>query len=142
MRLLLSFICLSIITLYSGCGKSSPAPATAEGKWTYTTSDGKIKVAFELVKTASGSMDIKNPASITVNGTLGVAAAQISGVNLPDIASIIINANDAALTYPYSITFTSCKFLSDVNRMDVSSGSYTYPWGTNNPITAISILRP
>ncbi len=142
MRFLLSFICLCLITLCAGCSKSSPAPATAVGQWTYTTTNGKIKVSFELVKTASGSMDIKNPASITVNGTLGVAVAQISGVSIPDIASIIINANDAALTYPYSITFTSCKFLSDANRIDVSSGNYTYPWGTTNPITSISILRP
>ena len=142
MRIPLSIISLFFLTLYAGCSSSSPAPATAEGKWTYTTTDGKIKVTFELVKTASGSMDIKNPASITVNGTLGEAVAQISGVSIPDIASITISANDAVLIYPYSITFTTCKFKSDVNHIDVSSGSYTYPWGTTKTFATISIVRP
>lgn len=141
-RWIFSIGAIALLTFYAGCSKNDPAPATADGKWTYTTVDGKMKVTFELVKNSAGSVDIKPDATMVVNGTSGNAAAQMSGVNLPTIGSIVINANDAALVYPYTITFTSIKFLSDQNRLDVSSGSYTYPNGVSNTFASISITRP
>jgi len=147
MRLILSIFALFLITLYAGCSSSSPAPATIDGKWTYTTTDGKIKVTFELTTSTSGDVTIKNPASITVNGTSGDAAAQITGVSMPNIGTIIINANSPALVYSHSITFTTCKFVNTTNKIDVSTGSYTIysagnSGGTTNTFASVSIIRP
>jgi hypothetical protein len=142
-RIILSSLCISLILLYSGCSKSSPASAEVAGKWTYTTSDSKIKVNFEFLKSAAGVITINPVATITLNGVTGNAAAQASGINIPDIASISINANDQVFTYAYFITFNSCKFLSDANRIDASSGSYSATSnGTTSTLGAISIGRP
>src|SRR4051812_34808268 len=86
----------------AGCGKSDSGPSSAEGSWTYTTVDGKIAVTFQLVKNSSGSLDIQNQ-TFKLSGTTYESAAAISGVALPAIATIKINANDSKLTYPYYI---------------------------------------
>lgn len=128
--------------MLSGCSKeSTPGPSSAEGKWTYTTPDGKITVDFELVKTTAGSVDLQNSA-IVVNGTTsGLTAGQITGVSLPDIAMIRINANDATLVYPYSITFSTAKVTSDFNSIVAANVEYTYPWGTLKSLTTVTISR-
>ena len=123
------------------CGKESSGPSSAEGKWAYTTSDGKISVTFELMKSAGGTLELQNP-TIKVNGTSGIAAGLMTGVSLPAIGSIRINANDPALTYNYSITFTNGQVSGDFKRIEVPSGSYTYPWGTVVALNAVAIVRP
>ena len=128
-------------TLMIACSKETSGPSSAEGKWAYTTSDGKISVTFDLVKTAGGTLDLQNP-TIKVNGTSGVAAGLMTGVSLPTIGSIRINANDPALTYNYSITFTNGAVSGDFKRIEVPSGNYTYPWGTTVALTAVVITRP
>jgi hypothetical protein len=125
----------------SSCSKSSSGPSSAEGSWTYTTPDGKMKVTFDLVKTSSGSLDIQNQ-SLTINGTAYNSEKIITGVALPLITSIRINANDAKAVYPYYILFLNGKVSSDFKKIDVPDGEYTYPWGTTNPLKTISIVRP
>lgn len=147
MRFILSTVVLFLVTLYSGCSSSSPAPSIIDGKWTYTTADGKVKVNFELSTSAAGAVEIKNPASITVNGITGNGAASVTGVSMPNIGTISINANDAALTYPHSITFAACKFVNTTNKIEVSTGSYVIysagnSGGTTTNFSAVFIIRP
>ena len=78
-RILGFLLSVGVITLLTHCSSSSPAPSVIDGKWTYTTADGKMKVTFELTSSSTGTLEIKNPASITVNGASGNGAAQISG---------------------------------------------------------------
>lgn len=134
-------IIVFFVTVAGGCSKSPSGPSSAEGKWTYTTADSKIKVTFDLVKTASGSLDIQNPA-MTVDGTLANASAVITGVSLPDIVSMRINANDMKVTYPYYIFFSACKVSSDFKHIDVAAGEYSFPFGTTISFKNISIVRP
>ncbi len=122
------------------CSKSDSGPTSAEGTWTYTTSDGKVAVTFQLVKNSAGSLDIQNQ-SYKLNGTSYESAAVISGVALPAIASIKINANDAKLTYPYYILFTNLKVSADFKKMDVSDGEYSTP-GSTTSLKAVTITRP
>ena len=134
---------LSILTILSTCSKSStPAPVFSSvlGAWTYTTPDNKISVDFVLVNSPSGSLDIQNPI-IKVNGVSGVAAALMTGVSLPAIGSIRINANDIRLIQPYSIIFTNCVVATDFTRITVVDVVYTYPWGTNKILSTIQITR-
>ncbi len=69
MRLSGLIILASVIILLTGCSKSASGPTSAEGKWTYTTTDGNMQVDFELIKTASGSLDIQNQ-TMKVKSTL------------------------------------------------------------------------
>ncbi len=132
---------LALLAVSGGCSKSSSGPSSAEGKWAYTTSDGKIVVTFDLVKTSTGSLDIQNQ-TMKIDGTAYNAEKQISGVALPLIGSIRINANDAKAVYPYYILFTNGSVSSDFNRINVPDGEYTFPWGTTKTLKAISITRP
>lgn len=127
-------------TLLAACSKSSSGPTSAEGSWTYTTADSKISVTFQLVKNSSGSLDIQNQ-TFKLNGTVYESAAVISGVALPAIASIKINANDAKLTYPYYILFTGITVSSDFKKMNVPTGEYQTQSGTVS-LSAVSITRP
>lgn len=136
-----SYFLLAIALLTNCSSKSDPSgPTSAEGKWTYTTPDGKISVDFDLVKTTSGSLDLQNPA-IKVNSTSGAAAGQLTGVSLPDISMIKINANDAVLVYPYSITFSMAKVTGDFKTIVAANVDYTYPWGTTKSLTTVTIFR-
>ncbi len=137
-------VTIVIFVLFSGlagCGNTPPAPSftTPDGTWTYKTPDNAISVDFEL-KTTSGILAIVNPA-IAVGGTPGVAAAQITDVVLPGIGKIRINANDAGLVQPYSITFNTCTVSTDFKTINVLAAEYTYPWGTLKPLTNIAIVR-
>lgn len=132
---------ISTVILVAGCSKTSSGPSSAEGKWTYTTPDGKIIVDFELIKTTSGSLDIQNQ-TMKVIGTSYNSEKQINGVSLPTIASIRINANDSKAVYPYYIQFLNGKVSNDFKRIEVSDGEYTYPWGTTVTLKAVSIVRP
>lgn len=134
-------IAISLVGVAGACSKSSSGPTSAEGKWTYTTPDGKITATFELVKTSSGSLDVQNQ-SLKINGSVYISEKEITGVSLPDIASIRINANDAKAVYPYYVKFLNGKVSSDFKRIDVPDGEYTFPWGTTNTLKNVSIVRP
>ncbi len=138
----LSIVLLIIITgLLSHCSKSASGPSSAEGKWTYTTPDSKVTVTFDLVKTSAGSLDIQNQ-TIKIDGTVYNAEKQISGVNLPIIGLIRINANDAKAVYPYYIQFTNGSVSGDFRLINVPDTEYTFPWGTTKTLKTISIGRP
>lgn len=130
------------MAIVSGCGKDSVGPtyASAEGMWTYTTPDNAISVTFELKVMAGGSLEILNPA-IVVGGTPGIAAGQLTGISLPTIGMIRINANDVGLVQPYAITFNTCSVSADFKTIGVLAAEYTYPWGTLKPLTNITIVR-
>lgn len=131
-----------VLLLLTACAKDTPAPSftSADGVWTYKTPDNNISVDFEL-KTTGGVLGIVNPATIKVGGTQGVAAALMSGVALPDIGNIRINANDADLVNNYNITFTTCSVNSTYTQITAVDVSYTYPWGTTNTLSNVTILR-
>lgn len=88
MRLFKLFIIvISLVGVAGACSKSSSGPTSAEGKWIYTTPDGKITATFELVKASSGSLDVQNQ-SLKINGSVYISEKEITGVSLPDIASL------------------------------------------------------
>lgn len=131
-----------VLLFLTACSKDTPAPSftSADGVWTYKTPDNNISVDFEL-KTTGGVLGIVNPATIKVGGTQGVAAALMSGVALPAIGEIRINANDAGLVQPYSITFSSCSVNSTYTQITAIDVAYTYPWGTTNTLSNIILFR-
>jgi hypothetical protein len=136
----ISVLCLALIVLLNSCKKDDdPKFTSAEGNWTYTSPDNKIGVDFTLVKTGT-SWSVTNPV-IRVDGTTGNAEVTFDGVAPPAIQSIRINANDAKLTYDYSIEFDNATVSSDFTRIDVAVGSYTWPFGTTNALTNIAIHR-
>jgi hypothetical protein len=142
-RIITSCLCICLLALDSGCSKSSPVSAEITGKWTYATTDGKVKVNFEFLKSATGVVTINPAATMTVNGVTGNAAAQASGINIPDITSISINANDQVFTYGYYITFNACKYVSGTDRIEAASGTYSAQSNlTATNLTAVSIGRP
>jgi hypothetical protein len=137
------FLALITIVLFTGCGKDEEQPVptftSPDGIWTYTTPDKAITVEFEL-KTTDGVLAILN-ATITVSGTSGQAAAQMTNVGLPAIEQIRINANDAVLVLPYAITFDLCTVSSNYSAISAADASYTYPWGQLKTLTGVSITR-
>jgi len=140
MRIIIGFIAvLSLISV--GCSKSNSGPTSPEGKWTYTTPDNKINVTFDLVKTSTGSYDVQNQ-TIKIEGVSYNAEKQVTGVVIPAIASIRINANDAKAVYPYYVQFLNGTVSSDFRRIDVATGEYTFPWGTTVSLKTVSIVRP
>jgi hypothetical protein len=137
MRILLLLIGLIIL----GCSKhKDPGFTSAEGKWTYTTPDSKIGVTFELVKNGSG-LDIQNQ-TIKVDAVAYQSAGQITGVSLPAIQLVRINANDSKAVFNYNIEFDNGTVSSDFKIISVATATYTWPWGTTNTLTAIKITRP
>lgn len=138
-----AFHSLIIVLVLAGCSKDSgdPAPAftSPDGIWTYTTPDKAISVEFEL-KTTNGVLGVVN-GTITVSDTKGQASVVLTDVDLPAIARIRINANDAVLVLPYAITFDLCTVSSNFNIISAADASYTYPWGQLKTLTGVSITR-
>jgi hypothetical protein len=130
-----------LLALNVGCSKDKdPGFSSAEGKWKYTTPDGKIAVTFELTKTTTGGLTISSQ-PIMVDGVAFESASQIDGVILPNIATIRINANDSKAVYPYNVTFKNCVVNSDFTKIEVPDATYTFPWPTVKALKAVVIER-
>jgi hypothetical protein len=144
-RVFILITCLCFLSLViSSCKDDkddAPVFTSAEGKWTYTTPDSKIKIDFEVVKSATGLIQI-NGTALTVDTKTVVPEVQTDGINLPAIASMRFNANDAGLVYPYSITFTQTTVSADFTTMTATTAEYTFPWGTTQKLSALIIKRP
>ena len=134
-------IIASLLLVAWACSKDKdPSFSSAEGKWKYTTPDSKVAVTFELVKTPSSGLDITSPI-IKIDGTLYNAEKQISGVSLPVIGTIRINANDSKAVYPYNIIFNNGVVNSDFTKIEVPDATYTFPWPTVKALKSIVIER-
>ncbi len=130
-----------LLALNIGCSKDKdPGFSSAEGKWKYTTSDGKIAVTFELAKTSTGGLTITTQ-TIMVDGVAFESASLIDGVSLPSIATIRINANDSKAVYPYNIIFKNSVVNSDFTKIEAPDATYTFPWPTVKPLKTIVIER-
>jgi hypothetical protein len=140
MKLLSLWILLVSVLAFSSCKKEEdPKPSSAEGKWTYTTPDGKMKVEFELVKTTDG-LSVQN-SKLTVDGTLAQTVTIPDNVATPTFTTLRFSANDAKLIYGYYILFTNGTISSDFSQIQVTSAEYTFPWGTTKKLSAIVIVR-
>jgi hypothetical protein len=138
MKNLLLFI---LLILAAGCSKhKDPGFTSAEGKWTYATPDAKIAVTFDLVKNSSGGLDIQNQ-TIKIDGTLYQSVSQITGVILPSIQKIRINANDAKIVYPYNIEFNTGTVSGDFKTITFSTATYTWPYPTVLNLTTVKVTR-
>jgi len=137
----LKIFSLALIVLLNACSKDDDTPkyTSAEGDWTYTTSDGKISVDFTLAKDGS-TWSVKNQV-IRVDGVAGNANVTTDGLNPPAIGFIRINANDAKLTYPYDINFTNGTVNSDFTSITVTDATYTWPHDKTNSISNLTIQR-
>ncbi len=140
---ILSVVACFLLVALSSCkdDKDDPAFTSAEGKWTYTTPDSKITIGFEVVKGATGTIQI-NGTSLTVDGKTVTPETQTAGINLPIIESMRFNANDAGLVYPYAIKFIQTTVSADFSTMTATSAEYTFPWGTTKNLSSITIKRP
>jgi hypothetical protein len=134
-------IYIAVLILTMACSKhKDPGFSSAEGKWGYTTVDGKIAVTFVLAKSSAGVLTIQSQ-TITVDGTLYNSASQMTDVSLPAIEKIRINANDAKAVYPFEIIFNKCTVSADFKTISFTSGSYTFPYPMSNNLTVLKISR-
>jgi len=142
MKLILrGVVALVFIVLVASCKKDDdPAFSSLEGKWTYTTTDGKINIDFDLVKNTSGNLEVQN-SKLKIDGTSAETVSIPSGITSNAITSLRFSANDSKVTYPYYILFTNVKATDDFSKMNVESGEYTFPWGTTKKFTAVVIAR-
>jgi len=139
MRILVWTVTLAML---AGCAKDTPAPVftSPDGTWSYTTPDQKISVDFELKTNSSSVLEILN-CTIKVNNVPGAAAGTMTGVSLPDINDIKVNANDAGLVYPFYITFINCTINAGFTQIAATDAEYTYPWGSTNTLTSVTVTR-
>lgn len=133
------FLAVVLGLIFISCKKDDPGFSSAEGKWTYTTPDGKMSTTFELVKSASG-YTVQNP-KLTVEGTVAETVSIPDAIASPTFASLRISANDAKLVQPYRLVFSSATISSDFTKIEVGTVEYTYPWGTLVNVSDIVIIR-
>lgn len=125
-----------------GCGKDDDVGFTSLiGSWTYTTPDEKIKVTFDIVGGGSASLLAVENQTIEVDGENARAEIETVDITETSIKKIRINANDAALTFPYNITFNDLKANTDFTVLDVADATYTFPWPESQGLTNIQIVR-
>lgn len=139
MRKLVGIALILVVLLSCGKDKTEPAPSytSIDGIWTYTIEE--IAIEFEL-KMTGDVLEIINT-SIVVDEVTGDAAGALSGTDLPLIQQIKVNANDADLTYPYTVTFTDCMISPNFAFISAAKVEYTYPWGTFNTEAGVVISR-
>lgn len=139
---LISVCLVAVVFVLCSCKKSDDDPglSSADGKWAYTTPDAKMSVSFELVKSTNG-YKVQN-AKLTVDGTVAETVTMPDEVTAPTFATLRFSANDAKLTYPYSLLFANATISSDFKQIAVATGEYTFPWGTTKNLSDIIIRRP
>lgn len=124
----------------AGCANEDPGFSSPEGKWGYSTPDGKIAVTFEVTKISDNVFDIKNQ-TMKLNDALVNAEKEVVGFTSTAIERIRINANDSKAVYPYNIVFSNATISTDFKMMHVPTTTYTYPWGTTVSLSNIMIER-
>jgi hypothetical protein len=125
---------LLVASFLISCKDDEPKFTSADGDWVYTTPDSKMTVKFSIT-TSSGTMAI-NGTNLVVDGVDTIPVTLESG-----ITSLRFSANDAKLTFPYYIKFTDGVVSSDFTKINVPSAEYTFPYGTTNKLTSITISR-
>ncbi len=135
----LGFILILVLFL-AGCKEEETGFTSLIGGWKYTTPDEKIEVTFDIVGGDTELLTIKNQ-TIKVDGEAGNANLQFSNITETTIDLIRINANDAALIYPYNIVFNNLTASPDFSSIAVESASYTFPWPGTITISDIEIVR-
>ena len=110
------------------------------GSWTYTTPDEKVRVDFDIVGGNPEILSVTNQ-KIFVEDQEGKAEVQTASITETTFGRIRINANDADLDLPYSITFTNLTASADFSVINVEEAAYTFPWPENNALTGIEIVR-
>jgi hypothetical protein len=135
-------IIASLLLVALSCSKDKdPGFSSVEGKWKYTTPDGKIAVNFELTTTSTGGLTISSQ-PIIVDGSTFASTNQIDGVSLPNIATIRILANDAKAVYPFDIVFVNGVVNADFTKIEVPDVTYRIPpWQTVKTLKAVAIER-
>ena len=123
-----------------GCKEEEVWFTSLLGEWKYTTPDEKIEITFDIVGGDTELLTIKNQ-TIKIEGSEGNANIQFSNVTETSIDLIRINANDAALIYPYNIAFNNLSASPDFATLDVESASYTFPWPNTINLSDIQIVR-
>ena len=123
-----------------GCKEEEVGFTSLIGEWKYTTPDEKIEITFDIVGGDTELLTIKNQ-TIKIEGSEGNANIQFSNVTETSIDLIRINANDAALIYPYNIAFNNLSASPDFATLDVESASYTFPWPNTINLSDIQIVR-
>ena len=131
---------LFCFVIAAACSSNDPDFTSPEGKWGYTTPDGKIAVIFEVTKTSSNVFDINNQ-TMKLDGTLVNAEKEVVAFTSTAIEKIRINANDSKAVYPYNIVFNNASISSDFKTISVPNTTYTYPWGTTLTLSGITIGR-
>ncbi len=130
-------ILLFCVVLWN-CSDKDPAPASSDSKWSYTTPDLKMTVTFEVVRMSDNAYDVKNQ-TMTIDNVLVKAEAEVVAFTKTSIERLRINANDSKAVYPYNIEFKNATISSDFKTISVPFATYTYPWGTANNLTNITI---
>lgn len=115
------------------------------GAWKYETPDKKIIVEFDIAGGSTTILAIENP-KIFVDGTEGKAFVQAEDITETTMSKLRINANDAALTYPFDIVFNELTASTDFKTINVKSATYIWPWSpsagpTSNSLSEIQIVR-
>jgi hypothetical protein len=130
-------ILLFCVVLWS-CNDKDPAPESPESKWSYTTPDLKMTVTFEVVRMNDNAYDVKS-LTMTIDNVLFNSEKEVVGFTKTSIEKLRINANDAKAVYPYNIEFKNATISADFKTISVPFATYTYPWGTTNNLTNITI---
>jgi glyoxylate utilization-related uncharacterized protein len=125
---------LLVASFLISCKDDEPKFTSADGDWVYTTPDSKMTVKFSIT-TSSGTMVI-NGTKLTVDGVDADLVTIASG-----ISSMRFSTNDAKLTVVYYIRFTDGVVSSDFTKINVPNAEYTFPYGTTNRLTSITISR-
>lgn len=131
---------LILFSFLMGCKEEETGFTSLIGEWKYTTPDEKIEITFNIVGGETELLTIKNQ-TIKIEGSEGNANIQFSNITETSIDLIRINANDAALIYPYNIAFNNLSASPDFSTIAVESASYTYPWPNTITLSDIQIVR-
>jgi hypothetical protein len=131
---------LIIFTCFTACKEDETGFTSLIGNWSYTTPDEKIEVTFDIVGGDTELLEIQNQ-TIKVDGVDGMSNLQFDNITEASITLIRINANDAALVFPYNITFNNLSASPDFGTIDVEEATYTFPWQNIVTLNDIQIVR-
>ena len=97
-----------------------------------------MTVTFEVVRMNDNAYDVKNQ-TMTIDKVLVKAETEVVAFTKTSIEKLRFNANDSKAVYPYSIEFKNATISADFKTISVPFATYTYPWGTTNNLTNITI---
>jgi hypothetical protein len=130
------WLVFSLLVIGTSCSKKSEEPVRgAQGTWAYTTPDKLTNISFQLVRTETGQLEMRNPFHSSANGPI---FGNVESVNLTNITRLEVSKACGSPHCSFEpVLLLNGRLSADENKLLFATGSYYHFTGHYQNLTPV-----